>query len=130
MSLLDDPAVLAGLESMEPAEPRGSAASDPVFHASVHDLDSGLTVLSSPPHEDQLPQFGPEPSVFADHQPDGELDAESDDEPIDWKTTLRSHSGIWVFCGTLGAAAAALVFHAEVSRLMWSWSGAAASLWR
>jgi len=122
MSLLDDPRVLAGLESLEPSEPRGSAASDPAFHAKVNDLDTGLRLTdpSSISGRDQLPPFAPEPSEF--------LDDSSDEEPVDWKTLLTSYSGVWVFCGSLGAAVAALVFHAEVSRLMWLWSGAVASL--
>ena len=116
MSLLDDPAVVAELEGLEPGQPRRSAASDPVFQASMHDLDSGLT------------HFPNESTVFLDDAPDDE--DELAEESVDWKTVLRSYFRVWVICGSLGAAAAALVFHAEVSRLMWHWSGAATSLWR
>ena len=115
MSMLDDPGVAAGLEGLEPGRPRSSAARDPAFQASMQDLDSGLTHFSP----DELPEF-----VAPDEEQ--ELAGES----IHWKTLLRSHLGVWVICGSLGAAAAALVFHAEVSRLMWQWRGAATSLWR
>ena len=128
MSLLDDPSVVAGLEGLEPAEPRGSAASDPAFHASVQNLDSGLSNLSAEFDGDALPQFAPEPSEFADG-PSDETRGEDLDQPVDWKTTLKSHSGIWVFCGSVGAAAAAVAFHAEVSRLVWQWSGAVTAWW-
>jgi hypothetical protein len=60
--------------------------------------------------------------------PDEEEDL--DEESVDRKTLLRSYVGVWVICGSFGAAAAALVFHAQVSRLMGQWSGAATSLWR
>ena len=114
MSLMDDAGVVAGLEGLEPEPPRSSAASDPAFQASMHDLDDGLPYLSPS-----------KPSVFLDDPPDEEdLDA-----PVDWKTLVRSYFGVWVLCGSLGAAAAALVFHAEVSRLVGRWSGAT-SLWR
>jgi hypothetical protein len=116
MSLLDDAGVVAGLEGLEPAQPRRSAASDPAFQASMNDLDDGL------------PPVNPaEASEFLDDPPDEE---DLDEASVDWKTVLRSHFVVWVFCGSLGAAVAALVFHAEVSRLMWRWSGAATSLWR
>jgi hypothetical protein len=128
MSMLDDPRVLAGLEGVEPAEPRGSAASDPAFHASMQNLDSGLPDLSSAFDIDALPQFAPESSEFAD-APSGQTLVEGLDDPVDWKTTLKSHSGVWLFCGSVGAAAAAVVFHAEVSRLVWQWSGAVTALW-
>ena len=100
MSLLDDPGVLAGLEGLEPtAEPRGPAASDPAFHASVQHLDSGLPDLSSDFDGDALPQFAPEPSESADGRSDATLGEELDDS-VDWTTTLKSHSGVWVFCGS------------------------------
>jgi len=128
MSLLDDPGVLDGLEGLEPAEPRGSAASDPAFHASLRNLDSGQPDLSSEFDIDALPQFAPEPSEFAEGL-SGKTRVEELDDPVDWKTPLKSHSGVWVFCGSVGAAAAAVVFHAEVSRLVWQWSGAVTALW-
>jgi len=65
MSMLDDPGVVAGLEGLEPAQPRGSAASDPAFHASMQNLDSGLPDLSSEFDIDALPQFAPESPEFA-----------------------------------------------------------------
>ena len=113
MSMLDDPGVVAGLEGIETGQPRRSAANDPDFLSSMHDLDSGLT------------DFAPNESVFLDDAPD-----EPVEESVEWKTLLTSYSGVWVICGSLGAAAAALVFHAQVSRLIWQWSGAATSLWR
>ena len=112
-SMLDDPDVVAGLKDLEPGRPRSSAASDPAFQASMQDLDGGLSHFSP----DELPEFV---------APDEDLA----DESVHWKTLLRSYFGVWVICGSFGAAAAALVFHAEVSRLMWQWSGAATSLWR
>jgi len=115
MSMLDDPGVVAGLEGLEPRQPRSSAARDPVFQASMQDLDSGLTHFSP----DELPEF-----VAPDEE------EELAEESVDRKTLLRSYFGVWVICGSLGAAAAALVFHAEVSRLMGRWSVAATSLWR
>ena len=128
MSMLDDPGVVAGLEGLEPAQPRGSAASDPAFHASMQNLDSGLPDLSSEFDIDALPQFAPESPEFAAGPSGGTLVGELDD-PVDWKTTLKSYSGVWVFCGSVGAAAAMVVFHAEVSRLVWQWSGAVTALW-
>ena len=115
MSMLDDPGVVAGLEGLEPGRSRSSAARDPVFQASMQDLDSGLTHFSP----DELPEF-----VAPDEE------EELAEESVDRKTLLRSYFAVWVICGSLGAAAAALVFHAEVSRLMGPWSGAATSLWR
>ena len=115
MSLLDDPDVVAGLEALDPGQPRSPAASDPAFQASMQDLDSGLTHFSP----DELPEF-----VAPDEE------AELAEASVNRKTLLRSYFGVWVICGSLGAAAAALVFHAEVSRLMGPWSGAATSLWR
>ena len=126
MSLLDDPGVLAGLEDLEPGQPRGSAASDPAFHASIHALDSGLADLSSTLEGDELSQFASEPSELLDDDP---VDEELHEAAVDWKTLVRSYSGVWLFCGSLGAAAAALLFHAEVARLMWQWSGAVTSSW-
>ena len=117
MSMLDDPDVVAGLEGLEPGRPRNPAASDPVFQASMHDLDSGLTHFSP----DELPEFV---------APDADAEEERAQESVDRKTLLRSYFGVWVICGTFGAAAAALVFHAQVSRLIGQWSGAATSLWR
>ena len=114
MSMLDDPGVVAGLNGLEPGQPRSSAAGDPAFQASIHDLDSGLTHFSP----DELPEFvAPGEEGLAE-------------ESVDPKTLLRSYFGVWVICGSFGAAAAALVFHAEVSRLIGHWSGAATSLWR
>ena len=115
MSMLDDPGVVAGLEGLEPGRSRSSAARDPVFQASMQDLDSGLTHFSP----DELPEF-----VAPDEE------AEPAEASVNRKTLLRSYFGVWVICGSLGAAAAVLVFHAEVSRLMGYWSGAATSLWR
>jgi hypothetical protein len=115
MSMLDDPGVVAGLEGLEPGQPRTSAARDPAFQASMQDLDSGLAHFSP----DELPEF-----VAPDEQ------QELAEESFHWKTLLRSYFGVWVICGSFGAAAAALVFHAQVSRLVWQWSGAATSLWR
>ena len=63
-----------------------------------------------------------------DVAPDEE--AELAEASVNRKTLLRSYFGVWVICGSHGAAAAVLVFHAEVSRLMGHWSGAATSLWR
>jgi hypothetical protein len=128
MSLLDDPGVLAGLAGLEPAEPRGSAASDPAFHAGLQSLDSGQPDLSAAFDVDALPQFAPEPSESVDG-PSGETLGGELDDSVDWKTTLKSYSGVWIFCGSVGAAAAAVVFHAEVSRLVWQWSGAVRALW-
>lgn len=125
MSMLDDPGVLAGLEGLEPAEPRGSAAADPAFHESVRNLDSGLTEPPSTSDGDALTQFAPEPF----EGDDGASDEKLDEDPVDWKTLLTSHSRVWVICGSVGAAAAAAVFHAEVSRLVWQWSGAVTALW-
>jgi hypothetical protein len=115
MPMPDDPGVVAGLEGLEPGRPRNSAASDPVFQASMHDLDSGLTHFSP----DELPEFV---------APDAE--EERAEESVDRKTLLRSYFGVWVICGSFGAAAAALVFHAQVSRLISQWSGAVTSVWR
>ena len=116
MSLLDDPGVVLGLDGLERGQLRRSAASDPAFQASMNDLDDGLTHLS--PNES---------SVLLD---DPRVEEELAEESVDGRTLLRSYFGVWVICGSLGAAAAALVFHAEVSRLMGHWSGAATSLWR
>jgi hypothetical protein len=115
MSMLEDPGVVAGLEDLEPGRSRTSAARDPVFQANMQDLDGGLTHFSP----DELPEF-----VAPDEE------AELAEASANRKTLLRSYFGVWVICGSLGAAAAVLVFHAEVSRLMGYWSGAATSLWR
>ena len=53
MSMLEDPGVVAGLEDLEPGRSRTSAAREPVFQASMQDLDSGLTHFSP----DELPEF-------------------------------------------------------------------------
>ena len=76
---------------------------------------------------DELTDFSPDelPEFVA---PDAA--EERAEESVDRKTLLRSYFGVWVICGSFGAAAAALVFHAQVSRLIWQWSGAATSLWR
>lgn len=117
MSMLDDPGVVAGLEGLDaPGQPRSTTTSDPDFLSGVHDLDSGLTHLA------------PDESVFLDDPPD-EYEDEPAEPSVEWTTLLRSHLGVWVICGSFGAAAAALVFHAQVSRI-WQWSGAATSLWR
>ena len=118
--MLDDPRVLAGLESVEPAEPRGALASDPVFQAGMNGLDWGMTDHAG----ERL-----EPRTLTDDSGYHDEDS-SDEESVDSKALFTSYLGLWVLCGTLGAAVSALVFRAQFFRLLWQWSTTATSLWR
>ena len=118
-SILDDPAVVAELEDWAAIPAREAPSNDAGFQSAVDDLDRGLASESSPSARPGVPRTAIRTRARFDDAPEDDAAGVAISTPT--AAWSPFYVALWILLMSIGAAAAALVFHGRISQLILQW---------